>query len=451
MVNKLEYLKKSISSGKVIKLKRWFISCFGIPVLKPNNDWETDSYIDYDIVTQPDGLYYIEPLTTDDNSGGNKRQLVKIDDFKRGEPLYDFQTFIEVDNTWLPTVPGKTICKIGILVFNAMVVYPAVNSKLGFINPSTPEKDVKLKVTDFENLLASKVRNPDEPQEGGITVQEMLNCVDNMTFLEEIAILINIAATVKTVTPPPNVDVLRKEIYAKYKDYLNDPVKVAEFQNELEKIDDEYLSDDIAAKTILNKKSRTARKKMFLTFGPTSDFVKTSDNNLVIPPLSEGVSTDPEDFPKYINDAREASFSRGASTALAGYSYKILQRSLAGVTISSTPCDTKTGLFKKITQSDYKQLVSRYIKVNGKWSLVDSQEMAKAYTDKTVEVRSTVTCKTPGNMVCYACMSDKYKNIPNGVTNLAADMSNVLLSMFLKKMHGGSIDLIEVELDDLVS
>ena len=73
MVNKLEYLKKSISSGKVIKLKRWFISCFGIPVLKPNNDWETDSYIDYDIVTQPDGLYYIEPLTTDDNSGGNKR------------------------------------------------------------------------------------------------------------------------------------------------------------------------------------------------------------------------------------------------------------------------------------------------------------------------------------------------------------------------------------------
>jgi len=240
----------------------------------------------------------------------------------------------------------------------------------------------------------------------------------------------------------------KKNLLKKYEGQLNDPVKVVELESELSKIDNEYLADDPAAKNIFNKKSKTARKKLFLMFGETADFINTNEGKVVLNSLAEGISTSKEDFPKYMNDLRSGSFDRGASTALAGYSYKILQRSLSGIKILNTPCNTTKGIKRLITNSNYKKIINRYVKEKG-WKLVSDIEIAKGYIGQEVEIRSVMYCKAPDNTICYACMSENYKNTPTATTTLAANISSVLLNTFLKKMHSSGLDTGKIDMKDL--
>ena len=181
------------------------------------------------------------------------------------------------------------------------------------------------------------------------------------------------------------------------------------------------------------------------------DFIDDGENKVVVSPLTEGLSTSPEDFPKYMNDLRLGSFARGSSTALSGYSYKILQRSLTGLTILDKPCDTTRGYKRIIDSKSYKKLVSRYIKSGTKWILIDSLESAKQYVGKEVEIRSTMYCTSPGNTVCYACMSEAYKTFPNGITNIAANISSTLMNQFLKLIHGKITETVNIDMEDLVT
>lgn len=436
MTTRLEYLKKCIVGGKPIEYKNWYTHCFAIPLLKDTTNWKDCTPLS--IVTQNDGLYY-----TDLNES-NEYVLVKIVDYKKDTPLFSFQEEIEVDPSWLPTISSKITTKIGILIVNALVLYPALSTKVDYINS-------KIKVSDIETILANKVRNDDVATEKDVTVAEMINCIDRLCFLSSLATLVNLAATPKAITPPPNIDKIRKDLLAEYKDQLHDPVKVVELENKLAEVDKEYLADDPAAKNIFNSKSKTARKKMFLMLGDTMDFIDDGENKVVVSPLKEGLSTSPEDFPKYMNDLRLGSFARGSSTALSGYSYKILQRSLTGLTILDKPCDTTKGYKRTIDSKSYKKLVSRYIKSGTKWVLIDSLETAKQYVDKEVEIRSTMYCTSPGNTICYACMSEAYKSFPNGITNIAANISSVAMSQFLKLIHGKITETVDIEINDLVT
>lgn len=436
MTTRMEYLKKCIVSGNPIEYKNWYTYCFAIPLLKDTPNWKDATPLS--TVTQNDGLYYI------DLNENNENILVKIVDYKRDTPLFSFQEEIEVDPTWLPTISSKITTKIGILIVNALVLYPALSTKIDYINS-------KIKVSDIETILANRVRNDDIATERDITVAEMINCIDRLCFLSNLATLVNLAATPKAITPPPNIDKIRKDLLKEYEGQLHDPVKVVELENKLAEVDKEYLADDPAAKNIFNSKSKTARKKMFLMLGDTMDFIDDNENKVVVSPLKEGLSTSPEDFPKYMNDLRLGSFARGSSTALSGYSYKILQRSLTGLTILDKPCDTTRGYKRTIDGKSYKKLVSRYIKSGTKWTLIDNIENAKQYVNKEVEIRSIMYCTSPGNTVCYACMSEAYKNFPNGITNIAANISSTLMNQFLKLIHGKITETVNIEMDDLVT
>ena len=433
MSTKLEYLKRCITTGKVIGSKKWYTLAFAIPLLKSTDNWQSKDI--YELVTQPDGLYYV-----DKNQDGHL-SLSKITDYKKDQPLFAFQEDIEIDSTWLPTVSGKITTKVGQLLVNALVLYPSLGKKVDYING-------KIKVGDIEAIFVNRVRNDDVAKENDILVSEMLDCINRLTFLSNLSTLISVASTPKTITKPPGIDEIKKKIFEEYKDQLGDPVKVVEMENRLRAFDEEYLKDDPAAKNILSKKAKIARTKMYLTFGETKDFVKTGEVSVVLPSLSDGLDTSPENFPKYMNDLRYGSFGRGSSTALSGYTYKILQRSIAGVYINPTPCNTTKGLSRLITNSNYRNLVNRYIKDKG-WKLVEDLGQAKGYIGKTVETRSSMFCTTGGNMVCYACMSDSYKNTPSGATSLAADISSVFMKMFLKIIHGSETEVIDIDMSDL--
>lgn len=437
MATKLEYLKKCVTSrsgnGLPIERKDWYVICFTNPVLKKTEDWGSNHHL-YDIVTQEDGLYFI------DHDENGDQILSKIEDFKKSEPMFRFQDDIEIDSTWLPNVEGKMVTKVGRLIVNAMAFFPVLGERFPYLNKKMSQKEI-------EALLIAKTKNPEDMTDSSISVPEMIACIDRLNFFMSISTFTNVGATAKTITPPPGVEALKKKLIAEYGDELKNPVKFVEFERKLKELDKEYLEGDPGA-GLFNGKSRTARAKMFLAYGNTLDFEEGEVPNTILPSLSEGIDENPEDVAKAMNDLRYGSYSRGASTALSGYSYKVLQRSLSGLKVSKNPCNTTKGFKRLITDDNYKKLVGRYIK-EGKWVLIDSLEQAKTYLGKIVEFRSSMYCTSPENSVCYACMGESYKNSESGITNLAANISTVLMNLFLKLMHSVETVTIDVEIEDI--
>ena len=121
------------------------------------------------------------------------------------------------------------------------------------------------------------------------------------------------------------------------------------------------------------------------------------------------------------------------------------------MTISSVECNTKRGLKRVITDSNVSKLLNRYIAMNGKWTLVSSVDEAKKLIGKEVTIRSSMYCTSPKNTVCYKCMNEVYKESPTGVTNIASELSGVLLSLFMQLTHGKTMESTTIQMKDLVT
>jgi hypothetical protein len=104
-----------------------------------------------------------------------------------------------------------------------------------------------------------------------------------------------------------------------------------------------------------------------------------------------------------------------------------------------------------VSRSDALKLINRYILQNNKWKLVETKDEALSYEGKEVIIRSPMYCTASKNSICYKCMNEIYKNIPTGVTNIASELSSVILNLFLKLMHGTVIESTEVKIKDLVT
>jgi len=165
MLTKLEYLRLAIASNK-IEDKTWYFSCFAIPILKQESDWATKCK-QFDIVTQLDGLYYVE------TGVGGELILEKISDYVKDEPLYRFQDMVTIDPSWGPFITSKTETKLGVLIVNALILYPAFKNKLGYINET-------IKIGNIEKLLAERVVSDKDAKETDITVTEMIKCFDRL-------------------------------------------------------------------------------------------------------------------------------------------------------------------------------------------------------------------------------------------------------------------------------
>jgi len=433
MSSKLDYLKKCIISITPLENIDWYVKLLAVPVLTEED--VTKNPYNLKLITKPDGLYYLE-------QNEDVYNLIKINDYKINTPLFTFKDTLDVDSSWLPSIKGKLNTKLGTLVVNALCLYPVLKDKLEYINN-------EITVSNLNSIFISRVSNT--PKESDISVKEMIGCIDRLYFLTNLSFLVSKATSEKVITKPPGIDSKKKQLIEEYKDDLTDPVKVVELEKKLEKFDLDYLEDDEVAGIISkSKKGKTARKKMYLMYGSTLSFDRDEKDTVITSSLDEGISTKPEDFHKYINDSRYGSYARGASTAMSGYAYKVLQRALSSVKISPIPCDTNKGILRYIDDKNKSKLINRYIK-DGKWKLISSEKEASNYINKEVEIRSSMYCTSKGDTVCYACMSEPYKENETGVTNLSANISSVLMQTFLKLMHGVTTEVVMIEDKDLVS
>lgn len=429
MATKEQFLKECVTIRYPLEDKRWYLALMS--VLLPTDKPITDKYIPSRKAT---GLFYL------DEHG----QEQSITDFSQKEPLYRPTDKITIDSSWLPHVKGSVQTTIGRLIVNAAAIYPALGGKIGYINtPMTPGL--------IESSIASLMKNEEDIKDPDkeISVAEYVDCMDRVWFFTKLSTIVTVASTPRTVLPSPGMDELRAKLLKENQGKLSDPVVVASIADALSAHDKAYLKEDPAAAHILGRKGHGARKKLFQMYGETNDFSAGFGSDPITSTMQEGVDTNENILPKYMNDLRFASYSRGKETQLSGYSYKILQRSLSGLEIAQEPCPTQKGLTRLVTNPA--KLVNRFIQSGSKWVLINNQEEAGTYMGKVVSMRTPMYCATTGNAICYACLGVNYKGSKNAVNNIAAGFSSELMTLFLKRMHTSGFSLTDVHLKDLVT
>lgn len=438
-MTKTEYLKRCVLALTPLEYPSWYVYMLGIALPAKHNWEELDLLSPY---PQEDGMYFV-----DLEGEEQKKVLTKITDTKPGQAVFNIKEMIDVDHSWLPTISGNFQTKLGNLLLNAVALYPSVKAKLPYENGA-------IKVKDLEAKIAKLLESDDKATEHHISTSEQEACFDRLWFFTTISKLINIAATPKLVTRAPGTKELRKKLLAEHKDQLSDPAVVASIVAKLDEHDKEYLKDDPVVAMGLSKKENTARKKLHQMYGETNDFDAKLGSDPILGSMDEGLNTDPRDLSKYINDLRYASYSRGHSTQLAGYTYKILQRSLSGMDIVDTDCNTLKGYARLITKRNVNKLVGRYVKpkpTDKQWTLVESEDQAGSYMGQNLTMRSAMYCQSPNNTLCYRCLGETFKGSTSAMTNLAASMSAEFMTLFLKRMHTSGFTLTTIEKKDLIT
>ena len=439
-MNKIDYLKQCVQEVTPLAHKAWYIYMLGIPTYQSGKGWQDLPHLTP--YPQEDGMYIVQRSDNETDA-----QLTKLQGVKITEPIFGIQDLVEIDATWLPSVPGPITTKLGNLIINTVAIHASLGTKLPYLNEP-------ISVKKLENQIASLLADEEDMDPTKISVSEYTDCMDRLWFFTRIATLVNYASTPKLITAAPGVKDLRKQLIQKYKDQLTDPAVVATVTDALVAHDKEYLKDDIVFNKSLSGKEMTARKKLYQIYGETNDFDAGIGSDPILGSMDEGLSTSDKDLPKYMNDLRYASYSRGSSTQLSGYTYKILQRSIAGITVVDEDCGTRQGFTRLITERNHSKLLSRYVKLSEQdkdWILVDSADQSKSYLGKRLVVRSPMRCLSPVPTLCYRCLGESFKGSASAMTNLAAAMSGEFMTLFLKRMHTSGFSLTTLEKKDLVT
>jgi hypothetical protein len=447
-LNKIEYLKNALvnTATSVVPIygdKNWIITAFSVTRQDPEAV-HREPY-PYKLIVTQWGYEFFDP----DNTTPELR--VKIDNTKPDVPLFSFTEEIDIDPSWIPSLTKPVKTTIGRLLFNYIALYSSFGTKYPYINEPASVKKIE---SDIVVKLKDTPSDPKDKDPNFIYVDEYLKFVDALQqYITGLSILCTYSATPKNIVAPPGLKPFKEALLKKYEGKLEDPVVLAQYEKELKEFDDAWLKDDPTyGKLFKGKVKDIARKKMFLGIGMEGSF----DTNVgkitpIIQSLEDGMSTDPITFAAQVNGARSGSFSRGADTVKGGTTAKALLRVANSFKIVEKDCETKFGIRRVFNANTINRLIGRYILVNNRTIHIESKEMAQQYIDKPLIVRSPMYCKTPGDKFCKYCAGDKLSKLPNSLGVPSAELSNVILYTFLKRMHIVESTVMRATLGELFS
>ena len=170
MLTKLEYLKEAVKLVAPLERKDWYIYAFALPVFKDNPNWKETLQHRYELITQNDGLYYL-----DYNEEG--KILSKIVDHNKDEPLFNPQTKIEVDSSWLNSIDGKIETKIGTLIINTVAFHSVVGKRLPYINKERPS------IGEIESMISVRTKNTADMTDNDISVEHIPSGIDSVSLI----------------------------------------------------------------------------------------------------------------------------------------------------------------------------------------------------------------------------------------------------------------------------
>jgi len=284
-----------------------------------------------------------------------------------------------------------------------------------------------------------------------ISVDELQHFMDNVFFLNHMTELCTPTLTEKSLLTNPEVPKLKAKFIAEHQGEMNDPLVTVQLENELQRLDKEFLGDDPSVRffNALGSKSYDVhRKKLFLTVGCIDAFDVSAGKYEFVPnSLMEGWTK--EAFPTICNEIRKGSYSRGTETAKGGAETKFLMRIFQDLAITEADCGTKRALWIDFKICDINLFIDR-IALTGEGEAKITKHNADQFRGKKVRVRSPQTCETVDGL-CFACCGDRYRKLNAraiGIESISITSTYMLISM--KNMHGTKIQTINLKLEDIL-
>lgn len=426
-MNKRDYFIASLLSGAGYK-RAWSVSIFSL-INESAEAYKKDPY-PYRLVQIPTGFFFVDP--------NKNNELTKIDDTKIGEPLFSVTeklTVTKEDN--IPNLKETIITTYGNLYFNYVVLCYSVGDKIPYQNKRINVIDTEFKITSV--MQDTPIENIPK-EKGVIYVDEYLKFCDAIFSLVSLTQICVPSATEKVITPAPGISEYKNKLLLENKDKLTDPAVIAKIDALLVEYDKAYLKGDLGEGFLINEKSyNVVRKRLFGMQGAETGLTSTHEVDLISNSLNEG--WDMSKFPTIINTLRSGSFDRGAQTQLGGESVKWLLRSSSNINITEDDCGSTLGITFDIDDINYDKLINFYVIKNNESTLIENEEQAQKYINKKVMVRSPMYCKLGKTDYCKKCCGTNLSQHPTGASVAISEFGSIILTLFLKKMHGKTLSL----------
>ena len=432
-MNKRDFFIAAMNAGRMTD-KRWTFAAFSVMLPKP------DSFGDmkpYDIIYTDlyEGSKGDVKVVFIDGEGN----IIDLTDYEYKpndpQPPYSFKDSLTLLGSEMENLEKSKIeTTYGNVLTNWLLIVHPMGGKIPYI-------EGRYSVRDVENKIEHRLT--DEPKDGGarndknIYVDEYFKFRRSASLIDGFTQLCVPSATAKSMTRHPDTEKVRDALFEKYKDQLNDPTIIIRIEDELKALDAAHLKGDAAEGFYIKQKYLDViRKKTFLTGGLVESFGEEGGGTLVKGALTEG--WDIETLPALVNDLREGSFDRGASTALGGEAVKFILRVMQNTIIEEDDCKTKLGIEVTITKATKIQYVLNWV-IDGTKLIQLTEENIASYYNKPIKMRTPLFCKTSRSSFCSTCIGGRYGEHKESLATAASNVGSIFLSTFLASMHGKSL------------
>lgn len=352
---------------------------------------------------------------------------------KYGEPAFGIYEQLILNNgdieNFTDTTPITTT--YGRYLANYFSLANPFGSVIPFINK-------EFTIPEMESVIADKIRTKE------LTTEQGGKYLDNTFFIGSFGEMAIPGLTKKSLVTSPEVKQRKKELLKKYKDQLDDPVILAQIEDELIALDKKWLKGDpsLGFYGDTGKKFNIHRKKQYVVGGLIEDFTKEKGKYKFIEnSLSDG--WDINSFVTICNEIRKGSYGRGIETAAGGTLSKGVLRLMQNLKITNEDCKTNEYLEITIPESIAYKFYGRYVLDNNKLVLLDKNNI-KQYLNKPIKMRSLMYCKQKDGY-CNVCAGEYFKNLGQDVIGvLALELTSTFTKMSLKGMHGIKLKTAEI-------
>ena len=449
-MNKREFFLKGLRAG-ACKKRPWVMSLFTVII----QDAPRESMPDYPYRTffNEQGMCFIDPE--------NNNELTYIDDYVKGESLFDFLEPFTLQPGDLDNYPGPgpLLTSAGNVYVNQLLLCIPFRDKIGYMNGRIDLKSIN------EQILGMLVDDPNiddltpDPLPGTdefYAPWDQIYIWQYLLYSEYSLSIVGLAAaSVTSITPrsltghPDRYARIQEMIDKAEPGQLSDPAYIAKIGKLAEELDHEWLKDDPSYQFYMAKKSKmfgNVRKRLMYFFGGESPFEDGTQVEFIQQPLVKGIDTN--FLPVMNNSLRYGSYSRGSQTQLGGEATKTMYRMMGGARITEQDCGTPVGIPYILTQQDRKLWIGfAYVVKPGQPEFeMITTENVDSLVGKPIQIRGPMTCKTgrntdegiagKGKNICAVCAGAALAEQPNGLAAAVAALGGRFLTLFMKKMHG---------------
>lgn len=419
-MQKLEFLVKACTAEAWRRLV-WRLAIFNVAIF-PENDEPPEEYD----INYIDGYAHYWGADKDGKFG-----WLKLDDVPKDEEIFKPEDTFELTPDMYPGLSGKVPTSVGRYLFNWVVVYYSVGTRLPYMAISKDPLEYGKEL--YKRCVETDDTDPEN--EDAIRPYMVGRFVGGLAELAPMTKGIAATGTVRSLSVHPDAYKVRDALLLKYKDQLDDPAIIVKIEKALDDLDTIWLSGDQSIQFYNSKKSRMRRRKLMLMYGIESSFKEAGDYTLIPISLMEADKSGTEYLVAQFNSVRSGSYSRGAETAKGGEQVRIIQMIFQNHRIVEGDCGTKLTHAVVITEENAKMYAGMNAMENGK--IVNmSAAMLKERIGKIVRLRRPILCQYGHIDCCAACASAAKAEEPRAIAaDISSGFSNIM-DKAMSAMHG---------------